>query len=120
METAVRFDRDRLQGELLQSAAVNEIPSSPSPQPVSRPSVGGGLWLIPFVLVIAAWSAVILQQTIFWKVLRSRMTKRGRCRSVPCTSCRFFNSNPYLQCAVHPTRVLRPDAADCSDYQQRE
>jgi hypothetical protein len=35
---------------------------------------------------------------------------------VPCRKCRFFSSNPYLRCAVHPSIVLKPEARDCSDY----
>lgn len=35
---------------------------------------------------------------------------------VSCRKCRFFSSNPYLQCAVHPSIVLKDEAKDCSDY----
>ncbi|MCU0533070.1 MAG: hypothetical protein MUD14_04130 [Hydrococcus sp. Prado102] len=35
---------------------------------------------------------------------------------VPCRKCRFFSSNPYLRCAVHPSIVLKAEAKDCSDY----
>ncbi|MEB3360084.1 MAG: hypothetical protein VKK04_25385 [Synechococcales bacterium] len=119
MRTAASFDRDQLPGESSSTTTRDEIPS-PLPSPIEQPKPAGDLWLVPFVVVIVAWGVVILQQTVFWKVLKSRLAKRGCDRSVPCTSCRFFNSNPYMQCAVHPTRVLRTDAIDCSDYQQRE
>jgi hypothetical protein len=35
---------------------------------------------------------------------------------VPCRKCRFFSSNPYLKCTVHPSIVLKTQAKDCSDY----
>jgi len=35
---------------------------------------------------------------------------------VPCRKCRFFASNPYLKCAIHPSTVLTAQARNCSDY----
>ena len=34
-----------------------------------------------------------------------------------CTNCRFFDSNSYLKCAVHPTKVLKKEAPECLDYE---
>lgn len=40
-----------------------------------------------------------------------------RCaKNIPCKYCRFFSSNPYLHCAVHPSRALKLDAIHCPDY----
>ena len=36
----------------------------------------------------------------------------------PCKNCRFYNDNYYLNCAVNPTKVLKPEANECSDYSQ--
>jgi len=36
--------------------------------------------------------------------------------SIPCKHCRFYSPNSYLQCAVHPSRVLKFDAVHCPDY----
>lgn len=33
-----------------------------------------------------------------------------------CSKCRFFNQNPYLQCAVHPKNFDQIDAKDCPDF----
>jgi hypothetical protein len=33
-----------------------------------------------------------------------------------CSKCRFFNQNPYLQCAVHPENFDSIDAKDCPDF----
>ena len=37
-----------------------------------------------------------------------------------CSKCRFFDRNAYLKCAVHPIRVGKPEAKDCTDYWQRD
>ena len=34
----------------------------------------------------------------------------------PCSKCRFFNKNPYLQCAVHPENFGRIHPKDCPDF----
>jgi hypothetical protein len=34
----------------------------------------------------------------------------------PCSKCRFFNQNPYLQCAVHPENFDRIAPKDCPDF----
>ncbi len=34
---------------------------------------------------------------------------------LPCCNCQFFNKNPYLKCAVHPTIVMTEAAIDCPD-----
>ena len=34
-----------------------------------------------------------------------------------CTNCRFFDSNSYLKCAVHPSKVLKKSARECLDYE---
>ena len=34
-----------------------------------------------------------------------------------CTNCDFYDSNSYLKCAVHPTKVLTKEAQECMDYE---
>lgn len=41
------------------------------------------------------------------------------CGGVPCTKCHYFKTNRHLSCAVHPTRVLKPEAHDCPDFWPR-
>lgn len=36
-----------------------------------------------------------------------------------CENCRFFNNNPYIKCAIHPSKVLSAQARDCADYSPR-
>jgi hypothetical protein len=35
---------------------------------------------------------------------------------VPCYQCRYFSPNPFIQCALHPSEVLKESAIDCRDY----
>jgi hypothetical protein len=35
---------------------------------------------------------------------------------IACKSCRFYSPNFYVQCAVHPSKVMKPEAVSCSDY----
>lgn len=38
---------------------------------------------------------------------------------IACRQCQFFNNNYYLKCAVHPDKVLKNEAKDCLDYQEK-
>jgi hypothetical protein len=40
-------------------------------------------------------------------------------QKMQCRDCKFFDSNPYLQCAIHPSTVLTSTAIDCADYSDR-
>jgi hypothetical protein len=33
-----------------------------------------------------------------------------------CKNCRFFSHNPYLKCALHPSRVSTTESIECADY----
>lgn len=35
---------------------------------------------------------------------------------IPCSHCRYFSHNPYLQCSIHPATVMTQKAVDCLDY----
>lgn len=37
-----------------------------------------------------------------------------------CTKCHFYDSNSYLKCAVHPTKVLKKEARECIDYESKQ
>lgn len=50
----------------------------------------------------------------YWKQTESSLPS-VRARTSPCRNCRFFHSSSLLKCAVHPTRVLTPEAEDCQD-----
>ncbi len=34
----------------------------------------------------------------------------------PCRNCQFYDKNPYLKCAVHPSWVFTKHATNCVDY----
>jgi hypothetical protein len=60
--------------------------------------------------------AIVLRRLTFWKTLDSRLTSTKHERQASCERCRFFNNNPHLKCAVHPSKVLTSEAKNCSDY----
>jgi hypothetical protein len=39
---------------------------------------------------------------------------------LPCTRCQYFKANRYLPCAVNPLQVLKPEARNCIDFQERK
>jgi hypothetical protein len=36
--------------------------------------------------------------------------------AVKCQSCKYFDRNLYLNCALHPSLVMTEEAVDCIDY----
>ena len=75
------------------------------------------------LLVLLAWSTFLGIICLVWLKLCSKPRVRGvsgltsrLVPPVPCRNCRFFAQNQYLHCAVHPSTVLTPQAANCSDY----
>jgi hypothetical protein len=38
---------------------------------------------------------------------------------IACSDCKYFNSNHFLKCALHPVTVLTEQAVDCIDYDQK-
>ncbi|MCU0534112.1 MAG: hypothetical protein MUD14_09475 [Hydrococcus sp. Prado102] len=64
----------------------------------------------------------IVSKRLGWrKTLNSpqHSLKTTNCQ-VSCENCRFFNNNPYVKCAIHPSKVLTAQAKDCADYSPRE
>ena len=45
--------------------------------------------------------------------------KQKHFKKLPCHSCKFFNQNPYLKCAVQPNIALTKKADNCQDYQSQ-
>ena len=77
-----------------------------------------GFLLLPLVFVMIAWSLIYILPWALWKALRYRIATSSVQPSyqIPCVNCRYFNADPYLQCAVHPSTVLKVEARDCPDY----
>lgn len=63
--------------------------------------------------------ALMLKRMAFSKAIDNRLTKTKHNCQVSCENCQFFDNNPYLKCALHPSKVLSPEAKDCSDYSPR-
>ncbi|MCU0535611.1 MAG: hypothetical protein MUD14_17105 [Hydrococcus sp. Prado102] len=68
-------------------------------------------------------SLVLISVVVFLKLLKTGRQGIEKIAApmkhfsqVPCRKCRFFSSNPYLKCAIHPSTVLTAQARDCSDY----
>lgn len=71
---------------------------------------------------IFGWAILFLILSIILTVARTEIFVLKRSHQVPCRNCRFFSSNPYVKCAVHPCTALTKQAIYCSDYlpQQRK
>ncbi|HAX90357.1 MAG TPA: hypothetical protein DD379_22435 [Cyanobacteria bacterium UBA11162] len=80
----------------------------------------GGLLLLPLGFLGVGWIIWYVAQRSVWKTFPSQLLPIKRFRKIPCSNCKFFNSNPFLKCAVHPSKVLSTAAHDCSDYLPHE
>jgi hypothetical protein len=74
-----------------------------------------GLLAIPFGIIALAWIVFFMKRSLTWKVTRYPNVQY-RNQKIPCSQCRFFGRNSYLQCAVHPAKVSKKEAIGCSDY----
>ena len=72
--------------------------------------------LIPLGLFAIAWGILLLTQLDLWKNLRHRITSVNHSHQIPCSNCQYFNRNPYLKCAIHPSKALNEEAINCADY----
>jgi hypothetical protein len=75
-----------------------------------------GFWVAPAVLIALAGIAVTLKRSLTGKVTHNYTSAPKSSPKLPCSNCRFFGSNPYLKCAVHPSKALKSEAMNCSDY----
>lgn len=77
-----------------------------------------GLLLLPLGFVMIGWSLIYILPWALWKALRYRIVTPSvqRSHQIPCVNCQYFNADPYLQCAVQPSKVLKTEAKDCPDY----
>lgn len=70
-------------------------------------------FLLGWVLLGMTLSAILM-------VIRSEFISFEPVDPIPCKKCRFFSSNPYIKCAVHPCIALTEKAINCSDYLPEE
>ncbi|MCU0547316.1 MAG: hypothetical protein MUE44_35020 [Oscillatoriaceae cyanobacterium Prado104] len=83
----------------------------------SLSSQGLLIWLpLSFLVIYAGVSAIFVYREKSFKYLKRILPIAHK---IPCTSCRFFNDNYYIKCAVHPCSALTKNAINCSDYSPR-
>jgi hypothetical protein len=95
----------------VQPSTVQDARSSLTAQDVT-------LVMVPLCF-IAAWAALAYVISDTWKTNRKEVESNSSLSQSPCKKCRFFNSNPYIKCAVHPHVAMTQAAQDCADYQPR-
>ncbi|NDJ17504.1 hypothetical protein [Myxacorys almedinensis] len=76
------------------------------------------LLLLPLGFV-AMWATVVCVISDTWKLRRNAPSSKQAVQ-LPCKKCQFFHNNPYIKCAVNPHLALTPEAADCSEFRQRD
>ncbi|MBD2535568.1 hypothetical protein H6G97_41765 [Nostoc flagelliforme FACHB-838] len=83
---------------------------------------------IPTTIVILAPICFMTVATIYLFVIsnvlkiienKNRVLNINRLKQYPCRSCKFFDGNNYLKCAVNPLVVFTKQAINCSEYQPR-
>jgi hypothetical protein len=83
-----------------------------------------GIFIIPLIgwfLLIASLLTTLFksnkaaQTSVPQRSGQSLMNQKQK-HLIPCHKCRYFSSNSYVHCAVHPSRAMTPEAIDCSDY----
>jgi hypothetical protein len=112
----------------MKTVQVEVNPTRPSLERNSPPSdrsdgftiIGGAAILLPLCFILVWAIASIAMFRGLPKAIRKKPLELNRPQKVPCRSCRFFSSNPYLKCAIHPTSVLTDRAIDCSDFHARD
>ncbi|NJR49327.1 MAG: hypothetical protein HC780_06895 [Leptolyngbyaceae cyanobacterium CSU_1_3] len=95
----------------VQSSTVQDARSSLTAQEIT-------LVMVPLCFV-AAWAALAYVISDTWKTSRKKVESNSSLSQSPCKKCRFFNSNPYIKCAVNPHIAMTKAAQDCADYQPR-
>jgi hypothetical protein len=83
-----------------------------------------GIFIIPLVgwcLLIASLLTTLFkshkaaQTSVLQRSGQSLMNAKQK-HLIPCNKCRYFSSNAYIRCAVHPSKAMTPEAIECSDY----
>jgi hypothetical protein len=114
MKTGRYLNAQALEGQSASEVPVTDVPAS------SETTLAAEIWLIPISLLTIAWIVIFVKQSLLLKVLHARISSKKPFQPIPCMNCRFYNSSPYLQCAVHPYRALKVEAANCPDYWSKQ
>lgn len=74
----------------------------------------------PSLYFVSGWIILGMMLAAILTIVRSEMFSMELVPELPCKKCRFFSTNPYLKCAVHPCTVLTEKAMHCTDYRPQE
>jgi hypothetical protein len=79
---------------------------------------GEGLFLVEMSILTGLGCILLLYLGLSKKLLTLKNFHQPSLQNQPiaCKNCRFYSPNFYVQCAVHPSKVMKPEAANCSDY----
>jgi hypothetical protein len=79
---------------------------------------GEGLFLVEIFILVGLGCVLFMYLSLSKKLLPIRSLHQSSPQSKPiaCKNCRFYSPNFYVQCAVHPSKVMKPEAVNCSDY----
>jgi hypothetical protein len=113
LELSALGEQNLNQASLIDTQPVQAESDGPKPDVAAIPD--GALYLLPLCMV-TVWVITLLTISSFWKIAREGLLTAKHLHQVPCRNCRFFESNPYLKCAVHPSLALTEQAFNCSDY----
>ena len=86
---------------------------------IDRPLLSNKELLSSMVLLVMFLIAKTLCLFTIKHIYKQRFSFKSHYK-INCRSCRFFSSNSYLHCAVHPVTVLTEKAVDCSDYRSNK
>lgn len=93
-----------------------EIGESLPSQSIQDSSMGFDNLIIILIVYIFTVSLLSFNFEIL-KINTQKIFFLAKYSKIPCANCRYFNSNPYLKCALHPTKAFSKKAFDCLDYQ---
>lgn len=80
-----------------------------------------GLLYFPLLAAVTGWLLLFfILHLNLWKLLRQRLTPIQKKQESTCYQCQFFSHNPYMKCAVNPSKVLKTEANECPDYSPKD
>jgi hypothetical protein len=72
--------------------------------------------MLPIVSGIAVMTAIAVSTYACISRERKKLQRQAASPKALCHSCKYFDRNLYLNCAIHPSKVLTKSAVDCVDY----
>ncbi|KAM3112467.1 hypothetical protein [Phormidesmis sp. 146-33] len=109
-----------LKQNIADRSTLTQAQTSPPPEVSSSVANQDAAMVMIPICFVAVWAAVVCVISNTWKVNRKDVETNKLTAQSPCKKCRFFNSNPYVKCAVNPSLAMTTAAKDCTDYQPKE